>query len=108
MSEIKEPAEGSGFAGIDRVLHEPARMQITALLYMLESADYTFVMNQTGLSWGNLSAHLSKLEEAGYLNIEKSFKGKRPNTTLRLTEAGREAFKTYAQNMRALFADFPV
>jgi DNA-binding MarR family transcriptional regulator len=107
MSEGNEPVDVSGFSGIDRVLHEPARMQITALLYMLESADYTFVMNQTGLSWGNLSAHLSKLEEAGYLQIEKSFKGKRPNTTLCLTDQGRIAFKSYAKNMRALFADFP-
>lgn len=108
MCDTPDQTERSNFSSIDRVLHEPARMQITALLYMLESADYTFVMNQTGLSWGNLSAHLSKLEEAGYLQIEKSFKGKRPNTTLRLTDQGRNAFKTYAVNMRALFADFPV
>lgn len=108
MSENPDQTERSNYSTIDRVLHEPARMQITALLYMLESADYTFVMNQTGLSWGNLSAHLSKLEEAGYLSIEKSFKGKRPNTSLRLTQEGRTAFKTYANNMRALFADFPV
>lgn len=108
MSDNSVPADDSGFSGIDRVLHEPARMQITALLYTLESADYTFVMNQTGLSWGNLSAHLSKLEEAGYIHIEKGFNGKRPKTTLWLSDQGREAFRTYARNMRALFADFPV
>lgn len=107
MSENPDQTERSNYSSIDRVLHEPARMQITALLYMIESADYTFVMNQTGLSWGNLSAHLSKLEEAGYLHIDKSFTGKRPKTTLWLTDQGREAFKTYAKNMRALFADFP-
>lgn len=108
MSENPDQTERSNYSSIDRVLHEPARMQIAALLYMLESADYTFVMNQTGLSWGNLSAHLSKLEEAGYLQIEKSFKGKRPNTNLRLTDQGREAFRSYANNMRSFFSNFPV
>jgi len=108
MSENPDQTERSNYSSIDRVLHEPARMQITALLYMLESADYTFVMNQTSLSWGNLSAHLSKLEEAGYLHIEKSFKGKRPNTMLRLTDLGRNAFKSYAKKMRDLFENFPV
>ncbi len=93
---------------IDRVLHEPARMQIAALLYMLDSADFIFVMNQTGLTWGNLSAHMSKLEEAGYLEVEKVFKGKRPNTTLKLTPQGREAFQRYAAQMRQLFKDLPV
>lgn len=107
MCDTPDQTERSNYSSIDRVLHEPARMQITALLYMIESADYTFVMNQTGLSWGNLSAHLNKLEEAGYMHIEKGFNGKRPKTTLWLTDQGREAFKTYAKNMRALFADFP-
>ena len=108
MCDNPDQTERSNFSSIDRVLHEPARMHITALLYMLESADYTFVMNQTGLTWGNLSAHLNKLEEAGYLHIEKSFKGKRPLTMLRLTDQGRDAFRAYAKNMRSLFENFPV
>ncbi|MBA4386117.1 MAG: ArsR family transcriptional regulator [Anaerolinea sp.] len=107
MCDTPDQTERANFSSIDRVLHEPARLQITALLYVLERADYTFVMNQTGLSWGNLSAHLSKLEEASYLHIEKSFKGKRPLTTLWLTDQGREAFKSYTKKMKALFADFP-
>ena len=78
-----------------------------ALLYVVESADFIFLMNQTGLTWGNLSAHLSKLEEAGYLEVEKSFKGKRPNTMLRLTPKGRKAFREYARKMRQIFKDFP-
>ncbi len=85
---------------IDRVIHEPARLAIMALLYVIESADFTFLMNQTGLSWGNLSTHMTKLEEAGYIEVEKSFKGRRPNTNLRLTPAGRDAFREYRQKMK--------
>ena len=95
-------------ADLDRLVHEPARLAVMALLYVVESADFTFLMNQTGLSWGNLSAHLSKLEEAGYLSVEKSFKGKRPNTNLKLTEQGREALREYARKMRQVFQDLPM
>ena len=63
----------SNLTEIDRVVHEPARLAILALLYVVESADFTFIMNQTGLSWGNLSTHMSKLAEAGYIEVEKSF-----------------------------------
>jgi len=83
-------------------------LAIVALLYMLDSADFIFVMNQTGMTWGNLSSHLSKLEEAGYLEIEKAFKGKRPTTNLRLTPAGRDSFKEYVQSMRQLLKNLPV
>jgi DNA-binding transcriptional ArsR family regulator len=62
---------------VDRVIHEPARLAIMAILFVIESADFSFLMNQTGLSWGNLSAHMTKLEEAGYIDIEKGFKGRR-------------------------------
>jgi DNA-binding transcriptional ArsR family regulator len=92
---------------IDRVLHEPARLQITALLYVVEKAEFLFVMNQTGLTWGNLSSHLAKLEGAGYVEIEKSFKGKRPLTSISLTSKGRTAFKQYSEKMRQLFKDLP-
>ncbi len=108
MNDPTATPEMAGMTGIDRVLHEPARMQIAALLYVVESADFIFVMNQLGLTWGNLSAHLSKMEEAGYVQIEKGYRGKRPNTTLRLTENGRAAFKEYALRMRKLFKELPV
>ena len=101
------PADLSPLSGINRVLHEPVRLQITALLYMLDSADFIFVMNQLGLTWGNLSAHLSKLEEAGYLQVIKGYKGKRPQTKLSLTGEGREAFREYTQVMRELFKILP-
>jgi DNA-binding MarR family transcriptional regulator len=87
-------------ADIDRLVHEPARLAILSLLYVVESSDFIFLMNQTGLSWGNLSAHMAKLEDAGYLQVEKTFKEKRPKTTLRLTDKGRRAFRGYAIKMK--------
>ncbi len=92
---------------LDRMVHEPARLAIMAVLYVIESADFTFLMNQTGLSWGNLSTHMSKLEEAGYIDVEKSFKGRRPNTNLRLTTDGRSAFREYRQKMKQMLDDLP-
>jgi DNA-binding MarR family transcriptional regulator len=92
---------------IDRIIHEPARLVIMAFLFVVDCADFIFLMNQIGLTWGNLSAHMSKLEEAGYLSVEKTFKSKRPNTLLRLTPEGQEAFSTYCVRMRQLFTDLP-
>jgi len=107
MDESGNHPNLSSFSGIDRVVHEPARLAIMALLYVIESADFTFLMTQTGLSWGNLSAHMSKLEEAGYLEVEKSFKGRRPNTNLRLTPAGRSAFQEYRNYMKRILDGLP-
>jgi DNA-binding MarR family transcriptional regulator len=106
MVETSNPAP-SNFVEIDRMVHEPARLAILALLYVIESADFTFLMNQTGLSWGNLSTHMSKLEEVGYIDIEKSFKGRRPNTNLHLTTDGRSAFREYRQKMKQILDDLP-
>jgi DNA-binding transcriptional ArsR family regulator len=92
---------------IDRMVHEPARLAIMALLYVIESADFTFLMNQTDLSWGNLSTHMSKLEEVGYIEVVKSFKGRRPNTNLRLTQAGRTAFQEYRHSMKQMLDNLP-
>jgi DNA-binding MarR family transcriptional regulator len=92
---------------LDRLIHEPARLKIIALLYMLESADFTFLMSQTRMTWGNLSSHMVKLEEAGYLEIEKTFKGRRPNTMLKLTDRGRQAFQTYREQMTQFFEEVP-
>jgi len=92
---------------VDRLIHEPARLKIIALLYVLESADFTFLLNQTGMTWGNLSSHMTKLEEAGYLKVEKTFRGRRPNTMLKLTEKGRQAFQTYRQQMTQFFEEVP-
>jgi DNA-binding transcriptional ArsR family regulator len=92
---------------IDRLIHEPARLMVLALLFVVESADFIFLMRQTGLTWGNLSSHMSRLEEAGYVEVEKKFKGKKPHTMLHLTEAGRSAFREYRQCMKQVLDELP-
>jgi DNA-binding MarR family transcriptional regulator len=87
-------------ADVDRVIHEPARTMIVAILYNLESADFLYLQRETGLTKGNLSAHLTKLEEAGYVSIEKTFRGKIPLTLCSLTESGRKAFEGYRQKLK--------
>lgn len=104
------PANGDHqqpLASIDRLIHEPARLMILAHLYVVESADFIFLMRQTGLTWGNLSSHMSKLEAAGYIAIEKGFKGKKPHTMLSLTDEGRAAFTEYRQSMMQVLDDLP-
>ena len=86
-------------ANIDRLIHEPARLMIMAYLYVVESADFLFLMHQTGLTHGNLSSHMSKLEAAGYIEVVKDFVDKKPHTMLRLTDAGRTAFQEYRESM---------
>lgn len=92
---------------IDRLIHEPARLLIVAHLYVIESADYVFLMQRAGLTWGNLSSHLSKLEEAGYVEITKDFVDRKPHTMVKLTESGRRAFDAYRRRMKSLFEDLP-
>jgi len=96
----------SPFAEIDRVIHEPARLLLVATLSVVESADFLFLMNQTKLTRGNLSSHLSKLEAAGYVEIKKEFVEKIPRTLLRLTEEGRDAFFKYRQQMQRVLDSF--
>jgi DNA-binding MarR family transcriptional regulator len=84
---------------IDRMVHEPARLMILMVLYTVEHADFTFLVNLTELTDGNLSSHLAKLEEAGYVDIEKGYAGKKPRTTIRLTPEGREAIESYRSTM---------
>ena len=85
---------------LDRLIHEPARLLIVTILSTVESADFLFLQRETNLTKGNLSAHLSKLEDAGYVNIEKTFKGKLPLTVCKLTKAGQNAFDGYRQQMQ--------
>jgi DNA-binding transcriptional ArsR family regulator len=84
----------------DRMLHEPARRVIVTVLNTLESADFLYLLRETGLSKGNLSSHLSKLEAAGYVAIEKTYRGKVPLTLCRLTETGRAAFGDYREYLK--------
>lgn len=92
-------------ANLDRLVHEPARLMIIATLYVVESADFLFLVRQTGLTLGNLSSHMSKLEAAGYVEVEKKFVGKKPHTMLRLTAEGRAAFLQYRHSMEQVFGD---
>ena len=94
-------------AEIDRIIHEPARLMIMAYLYVVEAADFTFLMRQTGLTWGNLSSHMSRLEAAGYIEVEKEFVKRKPRTMLRLTQEGREAFHEYRKRMEQVFDELP-
>jgi DNA-binding transcriptional ArsR family regulator len=87
-------------ADVDRLLHEPSRTIIVAILAAVENADFLYLQRETGLTKGNLSVHLSKLEEAGYVNIEKTYRGKVPLTLCRLTDEGRKAFDTYRKQLK--------
>jgi DNA-binding MarR family transcriptional regulator len=91
-------------ASIDRVIHEPVRLMLMTVLYAANEADFLYLQRECGLTQGNLSSHLARLEEAAYISIEKTFKGKYPLTICRLTRKGREAFESYAQKMRVVAA----
>ena len=92
---------------IDKLIHEPARLKIMAQLYVVEEADFIFLMRQTGLTWGNLSSHMSKLEAAEYVEVRKEFLDKKPHTIMKLTPKGRESFKEYRKAMNQVFKDLP-
>lgn len=89
---------------LDRLLHEPARLMIVTILYAAGQADFLYLLRETGLSKGNLSAHLTRLEQAGYLLIEKRFRGKVPQTLCSLTESGRAAFEAYRARLKRIAA----
>jgi DNA-binding transcriptional ArsR family regulator len=87
-------------ADVDRLIHEPSRTVILAILAAVESADFLYLQRETGLTKGNLSVHLSKLEEAGYVSIEKTYRGKIPMTLCRMTKNGRQAFEAYRKQLK--------
>ena len=94
------PTELHGLADIDRVIHEPARLALTAILSVVESADFLYLQREAGLTKGNLSSHLAKLEEAGYVAIEKTYRGRIPLTLVRLTDKGDAAYKAYRARIK--------
>ena len=100
------PDEYKEISNFDRLIHEPSRLAIMAVLYATQNADFKYLLNATGLSKGNLSAHLRKLEGGGYLTITKGFKGNYPHTTCALTNEGRKAFKSYQKQYIALAKQF--
>jgi len=102
---MSETAGGVGW--IDPVIHVPARLLIVKQLFVVDAADATFLVNQTGLTWGNLGSHIGKLEQSGYVEVEKLFRDKKPCTVIRLTERGRAAFRQYRSRMQETLADLP-
>ena len=89
-------------AQLDRMIHEPARLTIMLILNDAGEADFLYLQREGGFTQGNLSGHLAKLEEVGYVEIEKKFKGKVPLTVCRLTNNGKAAFSGYSQRMMGL------
>jgi DNA-binding HxlR family transcriptional regulator len=88
-----------GLSHIDKVIHEPARLLILCHLSVLESADFLFLLRKTGLTRGNLSTHMRRLEKVGYVDVEKKFVERLPLTVYQLTKAGKQALATYHEKM---------
>ena len=94
-------------ADVNRLIHEPARLIIVTILYTVESADFLYLLHETGLTKGNLGSHLARLEEAGYVQIEKTYRGKVPQTICRLTDEGRAAFREYRERVKRAIDSLP-
>ena len=88
------------FPKLDPLLHSELRLAVMSILAGVESADFTFIKKQTGATSGNLSVQIDKLTSAGYISVEKGFKGKMPCTTCRITPEGKEAFNAYVEALR--------
>ena len=101
------PSSEPNIKDVDRLIHEPSRLMIMAQLYVVQSADFTFLLHQTEMTPGNLSAHLSKLEKAGYIEVTKEFIERKPHTALALTKKGRDAFKQYRRDIKQIYERLP-
>jgi len=86
--------------GLDRMVHEPARLAILTVLAAADNVEFKFMESVTRLTKGNLNSHASKLETAGYLDVLKEFRGKIPVTSFRITPRGREALQQYWDDLR--------
>ena len=91
-----------GLETFDRLIHEPARLILMANLYVIEEADFLYLSRQTGLTAGNISSHMAKLAEAGYVEIDKGYSGRKPRTVYRLTKKGRTAFEAHKERLVGL------
>ena len=88
------------FEKLDPVIHSRIRLSILSVLISVKEADFAYLKDATGTTDGNLSTHLSKLEESGYIEIKKSFKGKKPHTSCVITDIGRSAFSNYVETLK--------
>lgn len=105
METDSQAAGLKALSELDRLVHEPGRLVVLACLLPVERADYLYVLRQSGLTQGNLSSHLTKLEDAGYVKVQKVFVGKTPRTLLSITAAGRKAFERYRKQIVAALAN---
>lgn len=87
---------------LDDVIHSRIRLAIISVLISIEEADFNFLKENVNATDGNLSVHLKKIEEAGYLSVEKLFVDRKPQTKYRLTEAGKEAFEKYVERLEKM------
>jgi DNA-binding transcriptional ArsR family regulator len=88
------------FKNLDPLLHSQLRLAIMSLLIGVEKADFVFLKSETGATSGNLSVQIDKLKEAGYIDVEKIFQGKKPRTVCRINKAGVEAFQEYVETLK--------
>jgi len=88
------------FRELDPLLHSQLRLSVMSLLVVLKSAEFTFLVEKTGATRGNLSVQLKKLEEAGYIEISKTFRGNYPNTSCKITQKGLNAFERYVDALK--------
>ena len=88
---------------LDPLLHSQLRLAIMSILMSVDSADFVYIKEKTEATAGNISVQLDKLSEAGYITVTKSFKGKRPNTTCKITKKGIAAFENYVQALKGYF-----
>ena len=85
---------------LDPLLHSELRLAVMSILVGVDEADFTYLKKQTGATSGNLSVQIDKLSSAGYITVEKGFKGKMPRTTCRITPTGEEAFSKYVEALK--------
>jgi DNA-binding MarR family transcriptional regulator len=97
--EPKSTPDLEPIKNLDPAIHAPARLMILAYLAAVVSADFTFLLKQTGLTRGNLSTHISRLEEAEYIEVTKEFVDRIPRTLYKLTDSGKQAIDQYRENM---------
>ena len=108
MAEQEDPnLQDDPLAEIDPLIHAPARLRVMTYLYVVDNIDFVYLKRMTGMSWGNLSTHLTKLEEGGYISLRKSFQDKKPNTMIELTDDGRKAFRRYKDGMQQALGNLP-
>ena len=106
-SAAVSPDSLAAIAGLDRLVHQPARLSTMAILRVVENAGFLYVMRESGRTRGNLWSHASKLESAGHLEVKKEFVDKIPRTLLGLTPRGHDAFQAYVERMKQVLEGLP-